>query len=50
MASAVRCLNLVLSYKSNKYRGYKWILVFFKPRELIKKTNKRISKRIKVKR
>jgi len=36
MASAVRCLNLILGYKSNKYKGYKWILALLKPRRLIK--------------
>jgi len=36
MASTVRCFNLVLGYKSNKYRGHKWILVFLKPKELVK--------------
>jgi len=49
MASAVRCPNLVLGYKGNRYRGHKWILAFFKPKGLIKKTNKKISKRIRAK-
>jgi len=37
MANAVRCFNLVLSYKGNKYRGHKWILVFLKYRGLVKR-------------
>jgi len=37
MASIIRCFNLVLGYKSNKYKGYKWILVFLKFKGLIKK-------------
>ena len=36
MASTVKYFNLVLGYKSNKYRGYKWILAFLKHRGLIK--------------
>jgi len=47
MAGIIRCLNLVLGYKSNKYKGYKWILALLKPRGLIIK--KRTSKRIRVK-
>ena len=42
MAGAVRCFNLVLSYKGNRYRGYKCILVFLKLKELVKKMGKRI--------
>jgi len=30
MASTVRCLNLVLGCKGNKYKGHKWILAFLK--------------------
>ena len=37
MANTVKCLNLVLGYKSNKYKRYKWILVFLKLKKLIKK-------------
>ena len=37
MASAVRCFNLVLGYKSNRYKEYKWILAFLKLKRLIKK-------------
>ena len=44
MASIIKCSNLVLSYKDNKYRGYKRILVFLKPRELIKGLIKRLVK------
>ena len=36
MANVVRRLNLVLSYKGNKYKGYKWILALLKPRGLVK--------------
>jgi len=36
MASIVRCFNLVLGCKGNKYKGYKWILVFLKLKKLIK--------------
>jgi len=36
MASIIRCFNLVLGYKGNKCRGYKWILAFLKPKGLIK--------------
>jgi len=37
MASTVRCLNLVLGCKGNKYKGYKWILAFLKLKELVKR-------------
>jgi len=37
MANTIRCLNLILSYKGNEYREYKWILVFLKLKRLIKK-------------
>jgi len=37
MASTIRCLNLVLSYKGNKYKGYKWILAFLKIKGVVKK-------------
>jgi len=37
MAYIIRCFNLVLGYKSNRYRGYKWILGFLKLKGLIKK-------------
>ena len=36
MASAVRRFNLVLGYKGNKCRGYKWVLVLLKLKGLIK--------------
>jgi len=35
MASIIRCLNLVLGYKGNKGREYKWIPALLKPRGLI---------------
>jgi len=44
MASAVKCPNLVLSYKGNKYRGHKWILAFLKLRGLIKRLIKGLVK------
>jgi len=44
MVSAVKCFNLVLGYKNNKYRGYKWILVFLKPKGLIKRLIKGLVK------
>jgi len=44
MASIVRCPNLVLGYKGNRYRGYKWILALLKPRELIKRLLKGLVK------
>jgi len=37
MANTVRCFNLVLSCKGNKYKKYKWILAFLKLKELIKR-------------
>ena len=45
MASIIRCFNLVLGCKSNKYKKYKWILVFLRLKGLIK----RLIKKIKVK-
>jgi len=36
MASIVKCFNLVLGYKGNECRRYKWILAFLKPRGLVK--------------
>jgi len=50
MINIVKCPNLVLGYKGNRYREHKWILVFLKLKGLIKKINKRINKRIRVKR
>jgi len=44
MASIIRCPNLVLGYKDNKYRRYKWILAFLKPRGLVKKLIKGLVK------
>jgi len=37
MASIIKCFSLVLGYKGNKYRGYKWILALLKLRGLIKR-------------
>jgi len=45
MASAVRYLNLILDYKGNKYRKYKWILALLKPRGLIKRLVKGLVKK-----
>jgi len=36
MANIVKCLNLVLNCKGNKYRRHKWILAFLKLKGLIK--------------
>ena len=36
MDNTIRCPNLILGYKGNRYRGHKWILAFFKPKKLIK--------------
>ena len=36
MVDIIRCLNSVLGYKSNKYKGYKWILAILKLRGLVK--------------
>jgi len=44
MANIIRCPNLVLSYKSNKYRGHKWILALLKPRGLVKELVKGLVK------
>jgi len=35
MAYIIRCLSLILNYKINKYKGYKWLLAFLKFKELI---------------
>jgi len=45
MANIIKCLNLVLGYKGNKYKGYKWILVFFKLKGLIKGLIKELVKK-----
>jgi len=37
MANTVKCFNLILGYKGNRYRGYKRILVFLKFKGLKKK-------------
>jgi len=44
MAGVIKYLNLVLGYKGNKYKRYKWILVFLKPRGLIKGLVKKLIK------
>jgi len=36
MAYIIRRLNLVLSYKGNRYRRYKWVLALLKLKGLIK--------------
>jgi len=36
MAGIIRCPNLVLGYKGNGRKGYKWILAFLKPKESVK--------------
>ena len=36
MADTIRCLNLVLGYKDNRCKGYKWILAILKLRGLVK--------------
>jgi len=50
MANTIRCFNLILSYKGNKCKEYKWILVFLKFKKLtkrliIKNKGKRIRKK-----
>jgi len=48
MANIIRCFNLVLGYKGNGYKEYKWILAFLKLKRLIKKLKiKNKGKRIK---
>jgi len=44
MANIIKYFNLVLSYKGNKYKGYKRILALLKFKRLIKKINKKIGK------
>jgi len=44
MANTVRYSNLVLSYKGNRYKRYKWILAFLKPKGLIKRLIKELVK------
>jgi len=45
MASIVRCLKLVPSYKGNGCRGHKWILAILKLRGLVKVRVKTQGKR-----
>ena len=42
IVNIVKCFNLVLGYKGNRYKRYKWILVLLKFKGLIKKINKKI--------
>jgi len=41
MACIFRCLSLILGYKGNRRRGYKWVLAFLESRGLIKKNKGR---------
>ena len=43
MANIIKCFSLILSYKDNKYKGYKWILIFLKLKKLIKGLIKKIK-------
>jgi len=45
MAYIIKCLNLVLNYKGNKCKEYKWILAFLKLKRLIKNNSKKIKKK-----
>ena len=45
MAGIIRCLNLVLGYKGNKYKKYKWILAILKLKGLVKIRAKRQRKK-----
>ena len=36
MADIIKCLNLVLGYKGNRYKGHKSILAILKLRGLVK--------------
>jgi len=45
MANTIKCLNSVLGYKGNKYKGYKWILAILKFKGLIKIRVKRQRKK-----
>jgi len=48
MASTIRCFNLFLGYKGNKYKGYKWILALLKFKGLVKELVKNKSKNKKI--
>jgi len=37
MAYLIKCLNLILGYKGNKYKRYKWILAFYNLKNQLKK-------------
>jgi len=41
MAYIFRYLSLILGYKGNRYRGYKWVLAFLEFKRLIKKNKGR---------
>jgi len=41
MANTIKCLNLVLGCKGNKYKRYKWILAFLKLKEQVKRLVKK---------
>jgi len=45
MAGTIKYFNLVLSYKGNKCKKYKWILAILKIRGIIKKKVKRQKKK-----
>ena len=47
MAYIIRCFSPVLGYKSNKYRGYKWVLAFLECRELIKNQENNKGRKIR---
>ena len=37
MVNIIKCFNLVLGCKGNRYKGYKWILALLKLKGLIKR-------------
>ena len=45
MADIIKCLNLVLGYKGNRCKEYKWILAISKLRGLVKIKVKRQRKK-----
>ena len=45
MVNTIKYLNLVLGYKGNKYKGYKWILAILKLKGLVKIRVKRYRKK-----
>jgi len=44
IANIIKCFKLVLGYKGNKYKGFKWILALLKFKELIKRLVKGLIK------